>query len=168
MEYEEISKAVMKDDQIGKRKKNLTVAIILLVCGCICIIAGYLTKALPNLSFLCFAAGLILVIVGIIDLVMPSGDLEYKPAKEIVKKKEIYIAESNRAKMLDAIKDGDINALKGMAVDNSSPLKLVFFECKSGKFVAMQAQEFVPYQYEPFQETALFHDGKPYPLTTTE
>ena len=165
MEYEEISKAVYKDSALDKKKKNPTLAIILLLAGCAFIAGGYLTKTIPNVSFLCFAAGLILVIVGIIDLVMPSNDMVYKPTKETVKKNEMYIPEKDRTKMLDAIQAGDFTSLKQLGNDNSTSLKVVYYTVPSGKYLAMQAQEFVPYQYEPFEATTFFHDGERYEPT---
>lgn len=160
MEFEEISLAVHKDGQLENKKKNMAMAILLLVAGVVCIVAGFLTKALANVSFLCFSAGLILVIIGIIDLVTPSSSLVYKPTQETVKKSELNIAEKDRSKMLESIQSGDLSALKGMAMENSTSLKVVYYSCHSGKYLAVQPQEFVPYQYDPFQETTFFHDGE--------
>ncbi|MBO5805341.1 MAG: hypothetical protein J6R10_00585 [Tidjanibacter sp.] len=145
--------ALSNNIEITYRKRITPILLLLLSVGLI-IVARRLYDA-EDLSTIMLTVGVVVLIVAVVKLIAPSRVVRYKPTGEkIVTHTYNHPIETSK-EVERALRSGDLEYVATLAAKENAPLMTVLYSTPSGRFVAGQTLQYIPYEYTPLFEAVI-------------
>lgn len=148
-------------EQIVKRRRNPTAALIIMVAGLAMLASTYyvdIVRITPLLSNAMFIVGALAAGFGLVKTVVDIArrrKLYYKPSGSELRRYELLFDMPYLLKVCQCVDEGDMASLAGLPHSDSSPVKAVVYKTADNDVMMTQV-----FQYQkPLTETRLFSKG---------
>lgn len=144
-----------------RRSKPITMPLLLAVCGAACLLPNLLFgETLSNdLRSATLLAGAVLLPTGLGLLVGRLRDREGRPCERAtlrpLRRTERYYPAERRAEIARFIDEGDAERLLSLPDGGGAAVAVTVYRSRDGRFAAMQACEYVDFEYRPFTQVRI-------------
>lgn len=151
---------------VVRRSKPVTMPLVLLACGAVPIVLNLLFGAAwsNDLRSAALFIGAVLLLWGSAALIARLRDREGRPCcartNRPLRRIERYYPQSLRADIERAIAEGAVERLLALPDGGGAAVGVMIYRAADGSFAAMQAAEYVDFEYRPLTEVRIV-EGAP-------
>lgn len=122
------------------------------------ILSTFIHDTTSSLYMICAVGGFAAAIVGVLKLCFGGKRLVYLPTQSPVKNYSLYFEALSGDELVRLVEQGKFDEIRDARRKESGPVRLDVQCSEDGRFLALQAMQYVPYTYENVSGAYFFRD----------